>query len=95
MWMHGLLLLLSDKELAVMVSDSISMAVLLMVDTVRPLGSNFLELMEKNGSLKRNHLPIFFIVERRLFSKMTVTGIKRQGQAAPNCQIARIFAAAF
>lgn len=38
---------------------------------------------------------IFFIVSRRLFSRMIVTGIKRQGQVAPNCQNSSIFAAAF
>lgn len=57
MWMHALLLLLPDKELAVMVSDSISMAVLLMVDTLRPLRFNSLELTEKKGGELKKEPP--------------------------------------
>lgn len=60
MWMHALLLLLPDKELAVMVSDSISMTVLLTVGTLRPLGSNFLELMGKKKWVLKKEPPAYF-----------------------------------
>lgn len=95
--MCSLLLLVPDEGLSDGVSDSISMAILLVVDKVKPLGSNFMKPIGKNRSWKMNYLDIyfFFIVARRLFSRMIVTGIKRQGQAAPNCQNPSILSSDF
>lgn len=95
--MCSLLLLVPDEGLSDGVSDSISMAMLLVVDKAKPLGSNCLKSIGKNRSWKMNYLVIyiFFIVARRLFSRMIVMGIKRQGQAAPNCQKPSILSADF
>lgn len=88
-----MLLLVPDKELTKKVFNSISMAVLSVVDKVSPLGSNFLKLMGKNRSCKRNYLLKFFsTLLQEIFSRKNEKGIKRQ--AAPNCQIASIVAPA-